>query len=134
MANLLGNFNPDIEFSNEEDEFSMTDQDFRVREKMAIEAIELGEAALRLYNNPDFEKVVISHYLQKEPARLVGMFATKLPPGEHEMVKNELLSIGTFKNFLSGLVQASALARHDLESLRGYINKYGTVENPVYED
>ena len=132
MVDLVGNF--DLNSSSdyaEEDDFLFTNQEFRARENYAKEAISLYEAAMRLSENADFKKVVIELYLEKEPARLVGMLAASLPEGQHKAVQDDLMGIGKFKLFMSHLVQAGNTARQDLEDLRYSVDKYGTAKNQV---
>lgn len=96
-----------------------------VQAKAAYEAVvQVGEAAVRLAENPDFKLVFMERYFKDEPTRLGMLIASgTLHPTSQEGAVKELESIGRSRTFMSGLIQQLNIAKDELAGLEEAYNE-----------
>lgn len=81
----------------------------------AKEIIARGAMAERLSHNPDFKKLVLEGYFVSEAARLALLFSDPNISDEiRDAVGRELMGPGTFKRYLSTMVQMGHIAQREL--------------------
>lgn len=103
---------------NEEPEMELSYEEYLEGKQQYQAAIDRGEAAKRLAQNPDFKALVTEGYFEEEPKRIAALMACgRLHPTSMDNCKNELFAIGHFREHMRGLTENIALAKANLESL-----------------
>lgn len=81
----------------------------------AKEIVARGAMAEKLSHNADFKKLVLEGYFVNEAARLALLYSDpNLNAETREAVARELSGPGTFKRYLSTLVQMGHIAQREL--------------------
>lgn len=92
--------------------------------------IALADALTRLHDNPDFKMVFIDHYMEKEPARLVHLLGdVTVNMGDkkeaiREDVKERMIGIARFAEFIRGTYSMAHMAENTLQDLNAEISQY----------
>lgn len=93
------------------------EQELKVTIEQAREMVALRDAAQRLEENPDFQKVILGCYLKEEPARLAGLLAehTMQDQESQDVLFKALRSIGEFRQFMLGIREKGRVAEESIE-------------------
>ena len=95
--------------------------------------IALADALTRLHDNPDFKMVFIDHYMEKEPARLVHLLGdVSVNMGDkkeaiREDVKERMIGIARFAEFIRGTYAMANMAENTLQDLNTEISQYDAI-------
>jgi hypothetical protein len=82
----------------------------------AQEMKELGEAARRLIDNTDFNKLVMETFFKEEVIRLGHLVSSpNLTPDQRDNVRRDLEGVGVFQRFLNGIEILGNTAAQALE-------------------
>lgn len=88
------------------------------------ETIAFGESVKTLESNPDFIKVIIEGYCQKEMARNLGLAVSdKLDTGTRELCNQLAKSPAALKNYLVFALQRAEMAEEDLELVENHLEE-----------
>lgn len=116
------------QLQDQDEESNTTDITLEELEKIrsdAKEIIELADAAKSLSRNPDFIKVIMTQYFQREPSRLGELVASgKLTDNQVSGVVNDLKSIGSLNMFLRQLLEKGKLAEDYLADCEQAYNEH----------
>lgn len=83
----------------------------------AQKRVERGERVLALYDNTDFNEIVVKGYLEQEAIRMVGLYGSGSgSPEQLKELEKDMHGIGAFRRFLVQLVQEGRQAKSDLEA------------------
>ena len=100
---------------SEQEEFS---REVRITRAQANTEIEKSEALARLTANPDFKKVIVEGYLEKEAIRLASISAT--PHWDERRLANvmtDIKAISCLTQFLQKIERDGHLAKQTIEQL-----------------
>jgi hypothetical protein len=79
--------------------------------------VKKADRVLALYDNPDFNEIVVKGYLEAEAIRMVGLYGSGSgSPEQLRELEKDMHGIGAFRRFLVQLVQEGRQARSDLEA------------------
>lgn len=93
-------------------------EEFEAYKATVVGVIEQAKAAMRLAENPDFQKIIMTAYLEQEPARLASLMASgKLNAKSFDECAEDLRGIGNLAAFLSQYAQKGVIANQELEDL-----------------
>lgn len=100
----------------------------------AKEMMHLGEAVKRLKNNPDFKKVVLGVYFEKEPQRLTMLLGSPNLKDEYRpKIHESLLSIAEFHNFLNTILSESERAKDMIDEMEDTLEQLRFEEASVVD-
>lgn len=111
----------------EQAEKMQVEKSIEVSIEAAKKAIAKGDAFDRLTKNPDFRKIILEDYFEKEPARLVGLLTDSemMDDDNQTGLKNDMIGISVLrKHFMviqriaNQMRNAVAQSEAELESLR----------------
>ncbi len=93
-------------------------EELEISIKQAKEVKDLGNALNRLYNNPDFKKVILTGYFEKEAVRLVHTKANIKYEDvtAHENIIRQIDAIGSLNKYLSDIINNAQLAEKNIEA------------------
>lgn len=77
--------------------------------------IALGQAAERLSKNKDFKALILDHYFEKEPARLVSLISEPSMASSRQAIIESMQAIGTLRSFLREVVTMGQGAAQELK-------------------
>lgn len=112
--------------SDEEQEgpIEITIEDLNNLRNDCKDIIETADAAKRLLDNSDFQKVMEVGYFDKEPKRLGSLIASgRMPASAVDGAIEDLKSIGNCANFLNNIVQKGVIAESELEAAEAAYNE-----------
>lgn len=118
--------------AEEEDEApaTMTFEEYEAHKIACQEVLETAEAAERLTNNPDFQRIIIGVYMTDEPRRLASLIASgRLTPKATEDTFEDLKAIGNLNTFMSGQLQKGNIARNELAQLQEAWDQFVTEDS-----
>jgi hypothetical protein len=73
--------------------------------------------AARLYDNPDFKRLIVEEYLRDQPIRMVNLYGSgSLLPEQKRELELDLHAVGALQTFLYRTFGDGELAESDLES------------------
>lgn len=81
----------------------------------AKRVIALGQAAERLAKNKDFKALILDHYFEKEPARLVSLISEPSQINNRASIIETMQGIGTLRTFLREAVTMGQSAAQGLQ-------------------
>ena len=108
-------------------EKAQVEKSIEISIEVAKKAIAKGEALERLFKNPDFKKIIMEDYFEKEPARLVGLLTDSEMQDESNQtgLKNDMIGVSVLrKHFIviqriaNQMTNAVAQSEAELDSLR----------------
>ena len=83
------------------EDIQKAEQEISVSIEQAKEFLDRRDMLARLERNDDFKKLILELYLEKEPARLVGLLADpEMSDKDFEHINRDLMGISSFKQFL----------------------------------
>lgn len=82
-------------------------------------AVEMYEALERLYDNKDFQKVILDGYFKNEPIRITSMLATDYirKTGKRPELMEHLVAISNLEDWFNTIVQIGAPVEYTDEEL-----------------
>lgn len=84
-----------------------------------------AEAVTRLFNNTDFNEVLVKGYIEKEAVRLVGLYGSgRLPEEMRVDVERDMHAIGAFESYLQRTITDGHTAVSDLETAQQNRDEY----------
>ena len=95
-----------------EDQNENDTQSIQITIDQAKNQVELGEALERLHQNPDFRKVVLHQYIDRETVRLGHLLSdpSMQDAAQQQMVLSDLKAIGCFVNYLRTIHATARMA------------------------
>ena len=85
--------------------------------KYAEDRVKRSDRVLALYDNPDFNEIVVKGYLEAEAIRMVGLYGSGSgSPDQLRELEKDMHGIGSFRRYLVQLVQEGKMAKSDLEA------------------
>lgn len=85
--------------------------------KYAEERVKRSDRVLALYDNPDFNEIVVKGYLEAEAIRMVGLYGSGSgSPEQLRELEKDMHGIGSFRRYLVQMVQEGKMAKSDLEA------------------
>ena len=85
--------------------------------KYAEDRVKRSDRVLALYDNPDFNEIVVKGYLEAEAIRMVGLYGSGSgSPDQLRELEKDMHGIGSFRRYLIQLVQEGKMAKSDLET------------------
>lgn len=92
-------------------------QEIEIDKQLAMDAVETANALRRLYQNADFQRVIVSGYLEDEAIRLVHLKGdvNVQRQDQQEMISRDIDAIGSFKQFLRTVLHKEEMTLNALE-------------------
>jgi len=96
----------------------------------ARERVELMKALDRLWDNPDFKKVILNDYMKEEPARLVTLRAAPqmADPERQDSLLRALDSIGYLDLHFNSIRQMGMMAENEIDASRDQVSQLEALE------
>lgn len=103
----------------EPEEITLTLEQYEEAKDHCKGLIALGDAAKRLADNPDFKSLILQGYLENEPKRLAELMASGRlnNPVTVDSCKQDILAVGSFRNYMKSFVEQGNSARDELAML-----------------
>lgn len=107
----------------EQETLTITAEQANAIRKDCQEMIDLNNSLTNLFSNPDFKKVFLDHYVDKEPARLVHLLADPsiYMSDKSEMLKKDLhermIGVARFSEYLRYIPMLAERAVKQLNDL-----------------
>lgn len=109
--------------SGEEVEEVATLQELQASQAALRNCVELAQATQRLMNNPDFVKILGTHYMQYEPVRLANLLAANINDATRQDVIADIRAVGQLNQYLQGILNQGQAATQDLEGVNEMISQ-----------
>lgn len=123
MSNSVISNGPSLEgldgsYDEQAEDGRMSRADFQHHETQFQTIISKAEKARILFDNPNFNELVVDDYFLNEPVRISGMMASdNITERDEKFLRDDLVAVGKFKNYMTFISRQGYQAQQSLDEL-----------------